>query len=496
MVANDVLEATRPAPPARWNRALAGRIGAAAVLLLLIWFGFQGSHWLLPGEASSTDADAGSTEAAPSVVTLSAAKQASAGIRTTRVELRELQATATVPATIGYEESRHVELLAPVDSVIEQVLVKPGQQVKPGDRLAVLSSAEVGLARNEVERWQAEAKLAQTIHQWKQQTFHNLVELLATLAQRPDPEDVEQQFDTRPLGEHRDTIVSAYSRYRLAVTAVDRTAGLGERGVLPQRVVEERATDREVAAARFQAACERSKNEGQQELARAAAELDVAQRQLMVAQERLMLLLGPFAATSPADSAGQYEIRSPLAGRVEELTAVVSLRVSSGAGLFVVADTSQLWISARIQQRDWRALELSECTQLPFTTPAFPGETFEAAVRFIGATVSSATRTIPLVAEIDNAADRFRPGMFAWVSVPVGDQQRSIAVPASAIQRLEEDAFVFVEEQPGTFRRVDVTIGLETRDWVSIESGLRPGIEVVDQGAFFLKSELLLEAEE
>jgi multidrug efflux pump subunit AcrA (membrane-fusion protein) len=80
--------------------------------------------------------------------------------------------------------------------------------------------------------------------------------------------------------------------------------------------------------------------------------------------------------------------------------------------------------------------------------------------------------------------------------VPVGEQQQSLAVPSSAVQHHEVEAFVFVEEKPSTFRRVDVTTGLETADWIAITSGLRPGLLVVEEGAFFLKSELLLEAEE
>jgi hypothetical protein len=43
---------------------------------------------------------------------------------------------------------------------------------------------------------------------------------------------------------------------------------------------------------------------------------------------------------------------------------------------------------------------------------------------------------------------------------------------------------------------VDVKVGLETNEQIEIVSGLSAGDSVVDRGAFFLKSELLLEREE
>ena len=55
---------------------------------------------------------------------------------------------------------------------------------------------------------------------------------------------------------------------------------------------------------------------------------------------------------------------------------------------------------------------------------------------------------------------------------------------------------MFVEDLPRTFRRVDISQGIETPEWVEITAGLDEGVPVVVQGTFQLKSELLLEHEE
>jgi cobalt-zinc-cadmium efflux system membrane fusion protein len=68
-------------------------------------------------------------------------------------------------------------------------------------------------------------------------------------------------------------------------------------------------------------------------------------------------------------------------------------------------------------------------------------------------------------------------------------------VPSSAVVRHEGKPFVFVEREPGHYANCAVTLGLETSDWTEIREGLEEGQLVVSQGAFKLKSELLLEGD-
>jgi cobalt-zinc-cadmium efflux system membrane fusion protein len=265
--------------------------------------------------------------------------------------------------------------------------------------------------------------------------------------------------------------------------------------VISGRLVQERASQREVAAARFRATCEALRFEGRQEAARAEAELDAARHELAVSRERLSLLLGPLAAQAGEGTLGQFDMRAPLDGRVEEIQAVVSNRASQGEQLFTVADTSRLWLAAQIHQRYWSSLTVAAGETLEFSLPALPAERFTARTSFVDGSVSPTTRAIRLVAEIENLSGRLRPGMFAWVSVPVAPREEVLAVPPSALQLHDGQSFVFVAESPNTFRRVDVTTGTETDAWIAVLQGLDAGQEIVDQGAFFLKSELLLERE-
>jgi multidrug efflux pump subunit AcrA (membrane-fusion protein) len=164
--------------------------------------------------------------------------------------------------------------------------------------------------------------------------------------------------------------------------------------------------------------------------------------------------------------------------------------------LFAIADTSTLWVTAQIYEREWAVLNERRVSEITLESPAVADRRISAKVLYVAVSASPETRAVPLVAEFVNEDGRFKPGMFAWVELPVGAPHEGLAVPAGAVTRHEQRSFVFVEDEPGTYRKVDVSVGLETPDWVEISHGLAAGQKVVDRGAFVLKSELLLAGEE
>ena len=223
--------------------------------------------------------------------------------------------------------------------------------------------------------------------------------------------------------------------------------------------------------------------------------MEAAEQDLAIAQEKLRLLLGPFAK-SRGEAPGQFELHAPFHGRVEQLTASLAARLQQGEGVLDLADTSVVWVSALIHQHDWDTLQLQSGQQIQVKFPALPTQSMSACVRFVGPEVSAETRAVSLVAELSNEDGRLRPGMFAWVELPLGTLRKTLVVPVAAVQRHESVAFVFVAESDNRFRRQDVTIGLETTEYIEIVAGVSAGQPVVHGGAFYLKSELLLEHED
>jgi cobalt-zinc-cadmium efflux system membrane fusion protein len=375
--------------------------------------------------------------------------------------------------------------------------VTPEQRVKKGDRLAILTSREIGLARDEVARCQADLAIVQKRADRAHQVSSNVSDLVAELKNRSDPADIRKKFETRLLGEYRDKILAAYSKLVLATVVSAQTAPLEQQGSISGRIAQERRSNEETAAAAFNAACEQSVFESAQASDQSAADVQQAERLLAIARERLASF-GASLGDGVAESGGalsELGIHAPFDGVVDERYIVDAAQVAAGQTLFVIANPDTLWVSAEIHEEDWKSLKTAENHELIVRAPAQKGPESIARVKFTEGVVSAETRSVTLVGELDNRQRLYRPGMFVWVSIAVASPRTVLAVPASAVMRHEKDAFVFVPEGADTFRRVDVTLGSETPEYVEVASGLQEGQQVVDQGAFYLKSELLLEHE-
>jgi len=451
------------------------------------------SQWQMTKQASAEQ----QVSAQPkTTVKLSQDKIRSANLHIAPCQIRELRDVRIVPGRINYDEAHRLRIQSPAAGLINEVLVAEQQRVAQGTPLAILTSEEIGLARDAVAQCKTDLALAQKEAERSEQVSANLTELLNLLKQRPDPSETERQFDDKVLGSHREQIISAYSKLFLAESIAKDTATLDENGTLSRRVVQERRSNREIAKAEFLTACEQSTFAVAQDVAKSRANVEHAERLLAVSRQKLQSLGDDSDDSSlPSGNLSELTLKAPFEGVIQERMIVPSARVMAADPLFVLADTEKLWVSAEIPTRDWQAVNLDTGRQLIVQAPSLPGSDIVARVNFTEGKISAETNTLTIVGELDNRAASFRPGMFVWVSIPMGQPRRVLAVPAGAIVQHEGLTFVFVAQDENTFHRVDVTTGTSNSEWIEITSGLTEGQNIVDGGTFLLKSELLLEHE-
>jgi len=432
-------------------------------------------------------------------VVLNEAKMAAAAIKVAPVELQLLQPIRTVPGHIDYNGTRHIAVKSPADGLVYKIAVTVGDHVEGGQLLSMVNSPELGERRADVLKQQAELELAQRDRDWCRSVQTNLEELLSRLKRTQELESLEKDFSDRVLGDYRRDIFSAYSKFRTAEAINTNVKGLVG-GVISQRMVLEQASARDSAAATFQAACEQATFDAKQRVVKADAAFADATRRLAVARQRLSFLTGHSADKAddvPAeDSLTTWPVTAPFAATIEELKVAAAERVRMGEDLMVLADTTQLWVTADIRDRDWTALALSHGQKIQVQSPALPDQTLDATIAFIGRTVNPETHATPIVADIANPDRLLKPGMFVRVLLPDGAPYQTLAVPDSAVIRQENRIYVFVETGPREFTPRDVAVGPTVGSWVEIKSGLSSGDRVAVSGVFLLKSELLLEPEE
>ena len=449
------------------------------------------------------------------IVTLSESAQVAANIGFATVQKLPLRDHLTVPGRIDYDARQPLDYAAPVDGIVSRMLVQVRQKVVAGDPLVELSSPDVGMARDDVRRREDDRLIERKSAEWSTTIADNVESLLETLSTEPPLAQVEQQFQDRVLGNYREKLLGSYSKLLFVEKVNASTRSLSEGGVLSGRIIEERTSNLEVAKANFIAACEEARFMTRQDRERARASLEQADRLVQISREHLRMLVGSRlgndipaekaaadvaaeAAESPGDtsSISSLVLRTPIGGMIEDVFIARGERVRVGDKMFVVADTSTLWVRAQIHEREWTAVEVAEGQQVRVNVPGADSHDTTAVVQHVGAIVEAESRSVPLVAELKNDDAHYKPGMFVWVDLPQGGLKDGLTVPATAVMRHEARAFVFVPQGKGRFRCADVATGVENGPLIEITSGLKEGEEVVSQGAFVLKSELLLDRED
>jgi cobalt-zinc-cadmium efflux system membrane fusion protein len=188
-------------------------------------------------------------------------------------------------------------------------------------------------------------------------------------------------------------------------------------------------------------------------------------------------------------------LKAPFSGTIESCSFSSNERISASESLMILADTATLWVAADLRQREWRALRLQPGDKVRVVTNIEGVNSRDATVHFAGREVDPATNAIPLVALIENADGRLRPGMFVRVAIPVTDVRQALTIPEASLLEHDKACFVFVPVGENQFQRVDIETGVRTNGLVEVLAGLKSGDKVVSEGGFILKSEMLLQGE-
>lgn len=209
----------------------------------------------------------------------------------------------------------------------------------------------------------------------------------------------------------------------------------------------------------------------------AASEASIA---LRLAQQQLGATGGGGGALN------RIAMRSPISGQVIARPAVLGQTVDANAELYRVANLGRVTVQASISPAD--AGRVRPGTRVEVTSA---GRRQEGRVTFVSPVLDETTRLVQVIASLDNGGGTWRVGepVTASILLPASTGDRSIAVPSTAVQSVENRSVVFVRTPTG-FRAVPVTTGRRNGDQVIVTSGLTGSERIATTNSFTLKAEL------
>lgn len=248
-------------------------------------------------------------------------------------------------------------------------------------------------------------------------------------------------------------VASAYSDYSKAQSAL-RTAELESKR-------QHELAEAEIAARRDVEAAEQALSNAHNDVSFAGARL----RQLGLDPQK-----------APA-TGRTIIVRAPITGRVVEVTgAAGGYWNDPNQPVMTVADLSQVWFTANVQEKDLARVKSGENASIVLN--AYPEDPFTGRVFSVGELLNPDTRTTTARIAVPNPEGRFRPAMFGRATF-TAVHANALAVPKTALLQSAFDTRVYVEVAPWKFEPRVVKIGIQVGNEAEILEGLKAGERVV-----------------
>ena len=191
----------------------------------------------------------------------------------------------------------------------------------------------------------------------------------------------------------------------------------------------------------------------------------------------------------PVETLRRQELRAPISGLVAErrveLGSLVG-REGLESELFVIVDLSTVWVEMAVSPLD--LVTIREGQQITISAGA-GSEPSPATIMFISPLLDKDTRAARVVASVDNAAGKWRPGSFVTAEIPTYNVPAAIVVPKTALQSIQGASTVFVRTSDG-FEARKISVGRQDARLVEVTAGLAAGEHIATANTFTLKAEL------
>jgi cobalt-zinc-cadmium efflux system membrane fusion protein len=225
------------------------------------------------------------------------------------------------------------------------------------------------------------------------------------------------------------------------------------------------------------------------EMQRIEAELEAVKADFRASKDQLEILGMSEKAIEKLESSGQVNSYGDVISRSNGtvITKVINLGqiVQPEDVLFSVADLSKLWGVAEIPEQQVAFVRKDQ--DVTIEVPAL-NKKIQGKIVYEGDIVNPETRTVMVRTEIDNTDLTLKPDML--ISMFIQSKKVSkLAIPASAVVRENDRNYVFVQNNPNTFRLREIELGHKDGQLINVLSGVSIGETIVSDGAFHLNSE-------
>jgi len=178
-------------------------------------------------------------------------------------------------------------------------------------------------------------------------------------------------------------------------------------------------------------------------------------------------------------------IRAPFSGYVGIRDVSPGALVSAGTQIATLDDLSVIKLDFSVPEVYLGALRRGQ--RIVASSVAYPQRKFRGEVITIDSRVDPVTRAVLVRAELSNDSSLLKPGMLINVNL-IANRTEALVVPEESLVPEDDNQYVYVVDNHGQARQIEVEIGRRRPGMVEIVKGLQAGDKVVTEGVANISS--------
>jgi membrane fusion protein (multidrug efflux system) len=182
----------------------------------------------------------------------------------------------------------------------------------------------------------------------------------------------------------------------------------------------------------------------------------------------------------------ELRVLAPFSGRVGLRQVSVGALVQPGTVVTTLDDISRVRVEFSVPELFVARVRVG--SPVVARSGAFGDRRFEGRVAVVDTRIDTATRTIRVISEFDNADEALKPGLFMTVDIELERRDGALLIAEEALDPIGDRNFVYVVRE-NRARRVEVRLGQRMPGEVEVLSGLSAGDQVVVQGIQRLRND-------
>lgn len=214
-------------------------------------------------------------------------------------------------------------------------------------------------------------------------------------------------------------------------------------------------------------------------------DVKVAERELKSAELELARMNEVYGIYK-LSSGSTFQIVAPISGFIvqKDINQNELLRPDNSNVLFSIAEINEMWVMAYVNESDISKVKLGYDAEV--STLSFPDEKYSGKIDKIFNTIDQETKAMKVRVRIPNADFKLKPDMNATIVVRNTEEQKMIAIPASAVIFDKSKNWVVVYRNRGDIETRKVEVDKTINGITYIKRGLEDGEKIISNNGILV----------